>query len=70
MRYSKSYDNAPMPYALWLERGLFIHAGKANGEKLSHGCIRLSSEYAKKFFDYAHIGMSVVVEDTMPTRKK
>lgn len=68
-RRSRSYNNAPMPYAQHLYKGIFIHAGKVNGGFISHGCIRLTTEDAKQFFEYSHRGMPVVIEDTRPARK-
>jgi lipoprotein-anchoring transpeptidase ErfK/SrfK len=51
---SKTYDNAPMPFAVFFTGGYAIHATeyvKRLGESASHGCVRLAPENAALFFD-------------------
>jgi lipoprotein-anchoring transpeptidase ErfK/SrfK len=50
---SKTYDNAPMPFAVFFTGGYAIHATDAVarlGKPASHGCVRLSTENAAAFF--------------------
>jgi lipoprotein-anchoring transpeptidase ErfK/SrfK len=52
--YSKRYNNAAMPYSVFFrENGYAIHGtnsvGKL-GQRVSHGCVRLSPNNAKRFF--------------------
>ena len=45
MWYSKKYDNAPMPHAVFFSGGVAMHATQATGmlgHPASHGCIRQS----------------------------
>lgn len=51
---SKTYDNAPMPFAVFFTGGYAIHATDAVarlGNTASHGCVRLSKENAALFFN-------------------
>jgi len=52
--YSKEFDNAPMPHAVFFMRdGHAIHATyevKHLGRPASHGCVRLSPQNAATFF--------------------
>lgn len=51
---SKTYDNAPMPFAVFFTGGYAIHATDAVarlGQPASHGCVRLAPENAALFFD-------------------
>ncbi|MCR4282351.1 MAG: L,D-transpeptidase, partial [Bauldia sp.] len=46
---SATYDNAPMPFAVFFTGGYAVHATEfvgRLGEPASHGCIRLASENA------------------------
>lgn len=50
---SKTYDDAPMPFAVFFTGGYAIHATDAVsrlGKPASHGCVRLSKENAAQFF--------------------
>ncbi|HVY19651.1 MAG TPA: L,D-transpeptidase [Bauldia sp.] len=52
--YSKTYDNAPMPHAVFFTGGYAVHATEAVGKlgaPASHGCVRLAPENAAMFFD-------------------
>ncbi len=54
MWYSRKYDNAPMPHAVFINGGVAIHATyhtAALGSPASHGCIRLSPGNAKTFYN-------------------
>lgn len=59
---SRTYDNAPMPYANRLTwQGVALHAGHVMSYPASHGCIRLPSQFAKLLFNVSSLGMTVVV---------
>ena len=50
---SKTYDNAPMPFAVFFTGGYAVHATEfvgRLGEPASHGCVRLARENAEYFF--------------------
>lgn len=62
--FSKTYDNAPMPYMQRLTwDGVAFHSGFLPGHAASHGCIRLPYEFAKKLFDLTEQGGTVVIGD-------
>ena len=51
--YSKKYDNAPMPHAVFFTGGVAVHATSATGmlgRPASHGCIRLAPANAAQFY--------------------
>ena len=51
--FSKKYDNAPMPYAIFFHGGYAIHGTgdlKRLGRVASHGCVRLDPANAKVLF--------------------
>ncbi|WP_322517739.1 L,D-transpeptidase [Rhodopseudomonas palustris] len=52
--YSKEFDDAPMPHAIFFtKRGHAIHGTDAAGKlgvPVSHGCVRLSRENASKLY--------------------
>jgi lipoprotein-anchoring transpeptidase ErfK/SrfK len=51
--FSRKYDNAPMPYAIFFHQGYAIHGTtdlKRLGRIASHGCVRLHPENAKALF--------------------
>ena len=53
MWYSKKYDDAPMPHAVFFKGGAAIHATQAVGRlgtPASHGCIRLAPGNAETFY--------------------
>lgn len=54
-----SIYNAPMPYSVFYNGGEAFHEGSL--EVRSHGCIHLSHQAAKKFYNYLHVGDLVVV---------
>ena len=61
---SKTYGNAPMPYAERLTwDGVALHAGGLPGYPSSHGCVHLPSEFARLLFSISSLGMTVVVVD-------
>ena len=49
--YSRKYDDAAMPYSVFFHGGYAIHGGYGRmGRPASHGCIRLPTAQAAKFF--------------------
>jgi lipoprotein-anchoring transpeptidase ErfK/SrfK len=67
--HSNLYSNAPMPY---MERitwsGVALHEGPLPGYPASHGCIRMTHEFAAKLWVIARLGVRVVVarNDVVP----
>ncbi len=53
MWHSRKYDMAPMPYAVFYDRGWAVHGTNAVsrlGKPASHGCVRLETANARKFY--------------------
>ena len=51
--YSRKYDMAPMPYAVFFNQGIATHGTSAVsrlGRPASHGCIRLHTANARRFY--------------------
>lgn len=60
--YSRTYDNAPMPYMQRLTwKGVALHAGNLPGYPASHGCIRMPKGFAKLLYTTTSLGMAVVI---------
>jgi hypothetical protein len=54
MHYSKQYHWSPMPYSVFFHRGIAVHGTHATGRlgrPASHGCVRLHTSNAKKFYN-------------------
>jgi lipoprotein-anchoring transpeptidase ErfK/SrfK len=52
--YSREYDDAPMPHAIFFRGGYAIHGTydtKRLGSRASHGCVRLAPGNAAKLFN-------------------
>jgi lipoprotein-anchoring transpeptidase ErfK/SrfK len=50
---SKKYNNAPMPYSVFFSGGYAVHGTshvKALGRPASHGCVRLQTKNAARFY--------------------
>jgi lipoprotein-anchoring transpeptidase ErfK/SrfK len=57
MHYSRQYDWAPMPYAVFFNEGVAVHGTAAVGNlghPASHGCVRLRTSNAKTFYNLVH----------------
>lgn len=57
MWYSRKYDMAPMPHAVFINGGVAVHATSAVGmlgRPASHGCIRLAPGNAAAFYALVH----------------
>lgn len=53
MWYSRTYDNAPMPHAVFFNSGIAVHATTSTrllGQPASHGCVRVSPANAETFY--------------------
>ena len=60
--FSRTYGNAPMPYALRLTGdGVFIHGSKVEWGYATHGCIGVPVAFAQKLFGVASIGDRVII---------
>jgi len=53
------FVGAPMPYYLQIAPAYGLHAGHVPGYPASHGCIRLPSRWAKRFYYAAKVGTPV-----------
>ena len=60
--HSNLYSNAPMPY---MERitwsGVALHEGPLPGYPASHGCIRMTHEFALRLWGITKLGVRVIV---------
>ncbi len=57
MWFSRKYDNAPMPHAVFFNGGVAVHATQSLGmlgRPASHGCIRLAPANAARFYALVH----------------
>ncbi|MFT5510080.1 MAG: lipoprotein-anchoring transpeptidase ErfK/SrfK [Hyphomicrobiaceae bacterium] len=57
MHYSRKYNNSPMPYSVFFNGGIATHGtGYTSrlGGAASHGCIRLRTANARKFYQLVH----------------
>ena len=60
--YSRTYDNAPMPYTLrFTNDGVAIHGSDVRWGAATHGCVGVPLEFAKRVFNEAKMGDRVVV---------
>jgi hypothetical protein len=70
-RYHRSnlYSNAPMPYMQRITwSGVALHEGPLPGHPASHGCIRLSHDFASRLWPVTKLGVRVIVarHDVVP----
>ena len=52
--YSRKYDDAPMPYAIFFRGGFAIHGTNDTGRLgrvASHGCVRLAPDNARRLYN-------------------
>jgi lipoprotein-anchoring transpeptidase ErfK/SrfK len=60
--YSRTYNNAPMPYTLRLTSdGVAIHGSDVQWGNATHGCIGVPKPFAKKLFGVTRPGDLVVI---------
>lgn len=68
--YSKKYDNAPMPHAIFFYYGFAIHGSyevKHLGHPASHGCVRLAPANAAKLYSMVQAeGATINISGTPP----
>lgn len=57
------FVGAQMPYFLRFTEGYGMHAGYVPRYRASHGCIRMPSEMAERFFDASEVGTPVIVKE-------
>jgi lipoprotein-anchoring transpeptidase ErfK/SrfK len=68
--HSNLYSNAPMPF---MERitwsGVALHEGPLPGYPASHGCIRMTQDFAARLWRVTQLGVRVIVarNDVVPT---
>ena len=59
---SNIYSGAPMPFMQRLTwSGVAMHAGQLPGYPASHGCIRLTNDFAQRWFSMTRPGLRVVI---------
>jgi len=67
--HSNLYSNAPMPF---MERitwsGVALHEGPLPGYPASHGCVRMTHDFAARLWQVARLGVRVIVarNDVLP----
>ena len=60
--FSRKYNNAPMPWSLWLTNtGIAIHGSPVTNGYASHGCIGVPDEFAEKLFAAMKKGDKVII---------
>src|SRR5262249_27935979 len=60
--HSNLYSNAPMPYMQRITwSGVALHEGVLPGYPASHGCIRMSHDFAQKLWPITNLGVRVFV---------
>ena len=60
--YSRTYNNAPMPYTLRLTSdGVAIHGSDVRWGYATHGCIGVPKPFAKRLFGVTKLGDLVVI---------
>jgi len=61
---SNIYKGAKMPHMQRLTwDGIAMHAGNLPGYPASHGCVRLSVEFAEKLYSVTSVGTTVIIAD-------
>lgn len=69
--FSRTYDNAPMPYTLRLTNdGVSIHGNNVLEGYASHGCIGVPLEFARRLFAEARIGDEVFILQVKQAKSK
>ena len=62
VHFSKTYDNAPMPFTMNLTSdGVAIHGTTVEKGYASHGCIGVPNDFAKKVFGITAVGTKVYI---------
>lgn len=64
---SRTYNNAPMPYSLWLTRdGVAIHGSNVRWGFATHGCVGVPTAFAAKLFGALNVGDEVQIVSGKP----
>jgi lipoprotein-anchoring transpeptidase ErfK/SrfK len=64
--YPNAYGEAAyMPDALHVYDRVWIHAGDVTGPNCSHGCINVPIAYSGKLYDWAEVGTSVLITESL-----
>ncbi|HYA43365.1 MAG TPA: L,D-transpeptidase [Syntrophobacteraceae bacterium] len=64
--YSNAYGEAAfMPDALHIYERVWIHTGDVTGPNCSHGCINVPIAYSGKLYDWAEVGTSVLITESL-----
>ncbi|MDZ7588841.1 MAG: L,D-transpeptidase family protein [Parasphingorhabdus sp.] len=64
---SKTYDNAPMPYSLWLTAdGVALHGSEVRWGRATHGCVGVPLKFAQRLFDVTKAGDFVEIVRSAP----
>jgi hypothetical protein len=60
--HANIYSGAPMPYMQRITwSGVALHEGELPGHPASHGCIRMSRDFARKLWPITKLGVRVIV---------
>ena len=57
-----AFQGAKMPYYLRFTGGFGLHAGYVPNYPASHGCVRLPSAMAQRFFENVQVGTPIIVQ--------
>ncbi len=69
--YKNAYgDPALMPWALRIYGHVWIHAGDIEKANCSHGCINLPISQAQRLFEWADVGTTVLVVESLKDLSK
>ena len=61
---SSIYKGAKMPNMQRLSwTGICMHSGNLPGYPASHGCVRLSADFAEKLYSFTKVGTTVIITD-------
>jgi lipoprotein-anchoring transpeptidase ErfK/SrfK len=61
----RGYDIANVPYTMYYQNGYAIHGAYWHnkfGTPVSHGCVNLALNQAKRLFNWANVGTTVVIQ--------
>lgn len=71
LRYSRKYNNAPMPYSVQIHNGYFMHGyAVVPRYPASHGCVRLpmwGANAARWLWDWIDIGTPIAISNDWAT---
>jgi len=72
--YSKEWDNAPMPHAIFfMKDGHAIHGSyevKTLGKPVSHGCVRISPQNAATLYDLVALATLLAAKPRWPVSRE